>query len=342
MRPAKRIRLCRFYKLWRTHALSGVHHKLRPRNPPSRLSAFSILPPFLLPPKMSEFPFGHHHHRRHERRPDDEEEEQRYPAPENRPPPPEYERPYSQPPEYHRPRPPSDYDRPITEPPVHGSGGGGYGFPDSGYGAPHFPPESVDYLPAPTYGSVLHASHEARPEAEEHHHRVRPDSGYGAPHFPQESANYPPGPTYGSVLPSSHEVRPEAEEHHHRNPFSHVHHHRHEGGGLPEEVSRKPTVRVFCQAGERYSLAIRDGKIILAQSDPSDPYQVGTFWLVFTLFVPSFLSIGGFSLGKKLKTPKSSLDLLLILYLAASRNPHPPLNPLASTRFPIPALSLSN
>lgn len=36
----------------------------------------------------------------------------------------------------------------------------------------------------------------------------------------------------------------------------------------------KCTVRVFTKADPKYSLTIRDGKVILAPSDPEDEYQV--------------------------------------------------------------------
>lgn len=38
-------------------------------------------------------------------------------------------------------------------------------------------------------------------------------------------------------------------------------------------MASKPTVRVYSKAEPNYSLTIRDGKVILARSDPSDPYQ---------------------------------------------------------------------
>lgn len=46
------------------------------------------------------------------------------------------------------------------------------------------------------------------------------------------------------------------------------------GGGLASYFSNKSPVKVYCKAGPNYSLAIRDGKVILAPHDPNDPTQV--------------------------------------------------------------------
>ncbi|OAY76193.1 hypothetical protein ACMD2_04536 [Ananas comosus] len=40
-------------------------------------------------------------------------------------------------------------------------------------------------------------------------------------------------------------------------------------GGLPPQ----PTVRIFCKANENYSLAVRDGHVVLATANPNDDYQ---------------------------------------------------------------------
>lgn len=67
--------------------------------------------------------------------------------------------------------------------------------------------------------------------------------------------------------------RPEAETHDpfrpHLPSFLHQHTHQSSGDGL----SSRRTVRVFCKANPDYSLAIRDGKVILVRSDPRDEYQ---------------------------------------------------------------------
>lgn len=47
------------------------------------------------------------------------------------------------------------------------------------------------------------------------------------------------------------------------------HHNRRE----ENEIDRKPSVRMYSKAEPNYSLTIRDGKVILARSDPSDPHQ---------------------------------------------------------------------
>ncbi|PPS19592.1 hypothetical protein GOBAR_AA00984 [Gossypium barbadense] len=42
---------------------------------------------------------------------------------------------------------------------------------------------------------------------------------------------------------------------------------------LPPEFYKKPTVKVYCKADPNFHLTIRDGKVILAPSDPSNEFQ---------------------------------------------------------------------
>lgn len=65
---------------------------------------------------------------------------------------------------------------------------------------------------------------------------------------------------------------------------SHIHGHDHQSeGGSGPDLSSKPSVKVSCQADTNHMLAIRDGKVILARSDPNDPTQVCNF-LQFRIF----------------------------------------------------------
>lgn len=47
-----------------------------------------------------------------------------------------------------------------------------------------------------------------------------------------------------------------------------------EGGPLMGYFANKPTYRIYCKAGgDRYSVAVRDGKVVLVQHNPDDPTQ---------------------------------------------------------------------
>lgn len=65
--------------------------------------------------------------------------------------------------------------------------------------------------------------------------------------------------------------------HHH----SFLHHHSHSDSGPAPfpALSGKPTVRFFCKAEPNFSLTIRNGKVVLAPSDPSDQFQVCIYFL---------------------------------------------------------------
>ncbi|KAL9249033.1 Ricin B-like lectin EULS3-like protein [Drosera capensis] len=99
-------------------------------------------------------------------------------------------------------------------------------------------------------------------------------------HVSYESQNYPPPQRHSSS--SSYEVEEESSEPHHHGFRPHVpsfieshihtgHAHDHDTGGF--DLRSKPSVRVYSKAEERYSLAVRDGRVILARSDPNDLSQ---------------------------------------------------------------------
>jgi len=45
-------------------------------------------------------------------------------------------------------------------------------------------------------------------------------------------------------------------------------------GNLPRALASEPTVRVFCKAGDGYSLTVRNGTVSLAPTNPRDEFQV--------------------------------------------------------------------
>ncbi|KAH9728319.1 Hydroxyproline-rich glycoprotein family protein [Citrus sinensis] len=211
-----------------------------------------------------EFPFGHHHRR------DPEEDERRERPPpyfgQPPPPPPPYyqENEYAAPPPP-RPVPPPYYQEPeFSSPPppprpyhqeshvshVHHSTDRPEGFGSFNYQQP--PP------PEPTHvRHVYHASHD-KPE------------GLGFFNY-QQSPPPPPAAASGAVH-VSHVSHEKTETGHHH---SFLHHHSHSGSGPAPfpALSGKPTVRFFCKAEPNFSLTIRNGKVLLAPSDPSDQFQ---------------------------------------------------------------------
>lgn len=191
---------------------------------------------------MEGYPFGHHntHHHQHHNPRDEDEEEYPPPAPpsfrDDGPPPPP-------PPSYYGA---CDPPPPQVNPhhPVYHSGSEGGG----SYGAP---PISDYYSqpppPLPSHSQNFNYS----------------SSGHGYP------SQQPPDLTeYSTVVQHEHV---ESEGHHSYRPHlpSFLHHHENQQGS----AATKPTVRVFTKAATNYSLTIRDGKVILAPSNPSDPFQ---------------------------------------------------------------------
>ncbi|KAK2995869.1 hypothetical protein RJ640_012078, partial [Escallonia rubra] len=203
--------------------------------------------------------FPHHHHGRGRV----EEEEEEYP------PPPAFH-PHGPPPAFHPqgPPPPSSYYAHNEPPPPQVShvyhtshlGGG-----EHNYQSP----------PPPQVAHVSHTSHVG-------------GGGDGGSYFPPPSSDYnyqspPQPPSHGfnftdsipNYVPPAAAVSHEAKPHHfqpHMPAFVH-HTTHHQGSSSDFNNDQKPPVRVFSKAETNYSLAIRDGKVILAPSDPSDPFQ---------------------------------------------------------------------
>ncbi|CAI9271713.1 unnamed protein product [Lactuca saligna] len=132
-----------------------------------------------------------------------------------------------------------------------------------------------------------------------HHHHRRDDEppypppphfgGGPPPHYPPPPhLAYPPPPNRVDVYPPPYT----AEYHHPPPPPQTIHHVYHENTHhiphmppiinqhhtdhhkIPEKYTdNKPTVRVYTKARPDFSLTIREGKVILAPSNPSDPHQ---------------------------------------------------------------------
>ncbi|CAN4123831.1 unnamed protein product [Withania somnifera] len=181
-----------------------------------------------------EHPFGHHHNSHHHRRDDDRGEE--FPPPGH--------------------RPPSSFD--VPPPPqvshvYHTSHVGGPPPMEPNYGQPHYPPPSME----DNYGGS--------------YNRPPPMSDYyKGPPPPQ-----PPTSGYSSVQHVSHESESDDRHHEHPHRFQpHVPSFFHHQTSSNPELMDKPSFRVYTKADTNYSLTIRDGKVVLAASDPSDPFQV--------------------------------------------------------------------
>ncbi|GLT29340.1 hypothetical protein SLA2020_042130 [Shorea laevis] len=182
-----------------------------------------------------EFPFGHQHthHHHHHHQRDDEEENRERPS---YPPPACQEPPFG--------APPSDPPPPY--------------FQEPRFGAPPPPPPSyyqeTEFVPPP------------------------PTHVYHSSDRPEEFASvnyYPPAST--PVTHVAHEVNEgrveSTESHHSYRPHlpSFLHHQSHSGSG--SDLSKKPTMKVYCKAEPNFSLTLRDGKVILARSNPDDALQ---------------------------------------------------------------------
>ncbi|KAL0314726.1 UNVERIFIED_CONTAM: Ricin B-like lectin EULS3 [Sesamum angustifolium] len=118
-----------------------------------------------------------------------------------------------------------------------------------------------------------------------HHSHTGPGPDYSPPFPPppqvHHSSHTGPGPDYyppppPPTFPDYSPPPPPAVDspHHHHNhmphfPSSFAHHTHHS----VDEFANKPSVKMFCKAETNYSLSIRDGKVILARSDPYDPFQ---------------------------------------------------------------------
>ncbi|XP_059278293.1 ricin B-like lectin R40G3 [Lycium ferocissimum] len=174
-----------------------------------------------------------HHHHHHHRRDDDREDE--FPPPGRR---------YDEPPPPH------------VSHVYHASHEGGGSEPT--YGRPDYPPPQMDN----TYG--------------------RPDN-YGRPNYgdpPPPRSDYYEGPPppqpqtgYPSVEHVSHESESVRDDDRHHRFQPHVPSFFHHQTSSDPELMEKPSFRVYTKADTDYSLTIRDGKVVLASNDPSDPFQ---------------------------------------------------------------------
>ncbi|XP_062113660.1 ricin B-like lectin EULS3 [Humulus lupulus] len=196
-----------------------------------------------------EFPYGHtttHHHHHHRRDQDDDDDngDDNRQRP-NYPPPGTHYSSFDQPPP---PPPPTSshfpHDSPATH--VHHSS---HQSPYEDRSFPPPPPPSFDHRPPPfdsfdhrpEYGAstnVLHVGH----------------------HFEQPAPIEEPG------FHGDHHSRPHL-------PSFLPHHSTNTHQGSQSELYGRRTVKVFTKAEPNYSLTIRDGKVILAKSNPSDDLQ---------------------------------------------------------------------
>ncbi|XP_076939888.1 ricin B-like lectin R40G3 [Bidens hawaiensis] len=86
---------------------------------------------------------------------------------------------------------------------------------------------------------------------------------------------YPPPPPPPYTADYHHPPPPQPTHHHHTPHIPSIINHHHTDHHKKQEkyTDNKPTVRVYCKAKPDYALTIRDGKVILAPSNPSDPHQ---------------------------------------------------------------------
>ncbi|KAJ8574334.1 hypothetical protein K7X08_026139 [Anisodus acutangulus] len=155
-----------------------------------------------------------------------------------------------------------------------------------------FPPPGRRYdepPPPPQVSHVYHTSHlGGPPPMNMESNYVRPnypppqmDNNYGRPNQPQMDNNYErpnyggsysPPSDYSSVEHVSHESESVHDDHHHR--FQpHVPSFFHRQTSSDPKLIDKPSFRVYTKADTNYSLTIRDGKVVLASNDLSDPFQ---------------------------------------------------------------------
>ena len=128
---------------------------------------------------------------------------------------------------------------------------------------PPQPPSHYNAYPQPP--QVTHVSHVSNMGGDRYEH---PPSNYPPTHNSHIGGgayNYPPSqePNY-----ASHES-----SHFHPHMPSFAHHHEHQSLHDGADVANKPTFRMFTKAEPNYSLTIREGHVVLAISNPSDPHQ---------------------------------------------------------------------
>ncbi|XP_052305424.1 ricin B-like lectin R40G3 isoform X2 [Populus trichocarpa] len=186
-----------------------------------------------------EFPPGHHSNTHHHRRNDDEEERrENYPPPDTTPPPPSF----------HQPPPPSShyYQEPPQPPSFHQP-----------------PPPSSHYYQEPPQPP--------RPYFQEATYAPSPPPPFQETQVIRTSHHYPPPPT--QVNHVSHE---KTETHQSFKPHmpSSIHQQTHQSGSASGlDLYNKPSFKVYSKAEPDFHLTIRDGRVILSRSNPSDEFQ---------------------------------------------------------------------
>ncbi|KAB5512139.1 hypothetical protein DKX38_029167 [Salix brachista] len=197
-----------------------------------------------------EFPHGHHSHTRHDRRNDDEEERrEHYPPPSFHQPPPSFHQP---PPSFHQP--PPSFHQP---PPYYGEKEHEPSPPSSHYyQEPPQPPRP--YFQEANYAPVRSPPFQETQVVRTSHHQVG-----------DNSIDYPPPPT--QVNHVSHEKTETHQSFKPRLPSS-INQHAHQSGSA-SGIGLYKNFKVYSKAKPDFHLTIRDGKVILARSNPSDEFQ---------------------------------------------------------------------
>lgn len=103
------------------------------------------------------------------------------------------------------------------------------------------------------------------------------------PSYVDYQSNFPPEPPVPDYGYSSGPPPPVVHHHsHHPHSPTVIHQHSHQSDS---PFSNRPTVKVYAKANPNFSLAIRDGKVVLVPSDPYDPAQV---WSIRSSIALSF------------------------------------------------------
>ncbi|XP_022718972.1 ricin B-like lectin EULS3 [Durio zibethinus] len=205
-----------------------------------------------------EFPYGHDHSHTHHHRNDGQGIQERPPAQYRQhnefAPPAQYQQP--PPPRYQQP----GFDGPSQQPPSSYFQQPGFAAAPPSYQTPSYHHQQTEILPPPA-SNVTDVHHSGGSHQLEH-----------------GSYNYSPAPAHVTHVP--HESSQERIDHHHQSEGHHsfsphlssfTGHQSH--SGFASELSKKPTVKVYCKADPNFHLTIRDGKVILAPSDPADEFQ---------------------------------------------------------------------
>ncbi|KAJ1292465.1 hypothetical protein BS78_02G393500 [Paspalum vaginatum] len=144
-------------------------------------------------------------------------------------------------------------DEAYAPAPAYGGGDAAYGYP--GQGGTQYPPPPAGYgggyapPPPPHQAERGYGGYPYPPGGP-------PSVGYAPPPHQAEPGyggyrSAPPGAGYGTGVPQY-------------------------GGhssNLPGELASEPTVRVYCKAGDGYSLTVRNGTVCLAPTNPRDDFQ---------------------------------------------------------------------